>query len=98
MKKIILENGWGLKLRDFIKGMVLAVGTPVLYLVQEMIPTWPLTKLESIALSAIVTYLLKNYFTDDIKTAKRTLRKAADKHDVSFVITPDPNKEDKTII
>lgn len=49
--------------RDFLKGMVMAVGTPVLYVVQELIPHWPLNHIEQAGISALVTYLLKNLFT-----------------------------------
>ena len=64
-----------LKLRDWAKGLVMAIGTPVLYLLQEMIPNWPLGPLEKAALSATATYLLKNFFTDEVKVAKDILQK-----------------------
>ena len=54
--------------QDFFKGFIMAVGTPVLYIVQELIPNWPLTAIEKAALSAAVTYLLKNLFTPVPKT------------------------------
>lgn len=70
---------FSLKTRDFIKGLVIAVGTPVLYVVQEMIPGWPLTPIQKAALSATVTYLLKNFLTDDIKEAQKTIYDAKQK-------------------
>ena len=60
---------------DFFKGLVIAVGTPVLYILQEMIPNYPLTPIEKAALSATITYLIKNFFTDDVKVAKKVIRK-----------------------
>lgn len=58
----LFELNW----RDTLKGMIIAVGTPLLYYVQEVIPG--LTNLEpivKIALSAFVTYLIKNFLSDD---------------------------------
>lgn len=62
VNKVIVSPKFKLKIRDFIKGAIIAVGTPVLYLVQEMIPNWPLNPVEKAALSALITYLTKNYF------------------------------------
>lgn len=70
---------WTLQARDFLKGLVIAVGTPVLYLLQELIPNWPLNQIEKAALSAFVTYLVKQFVTDDIKVAHKTLAKAKSK-------------------
>ncbi len=64
---------YSLKLKDWLKGLILAVGTPVLYVVQELIPNWPLSPIEKAAISAFITYLIKNFFTDDIKAAEKTL-------------------------
>lgn len=64
------------KLRDWLKGLIMGVGTPVLYLLQELIPNYPLTPIEKTALSAFVAYMLKNYFTDDIKAAEKIIEKA----------------------
>lgn len=54
-----------LDLKDFLKGLILGVGTPVLYYLQEFIPT--LTDLDAIykiAISAFITYILKNLTQD----------------------------------
>ena len=88
MKQVIENNGWGLKVKDFLKGLFMAVGTPVLYVLQELIPDWPLSPIEKAALSATVAYLLKNFFTDDVKAAKETLTKEADKKRVNYFISP----------
>lgn len=76
---------WTLKARDFLKGLILAVGTPVLILLQQLIPSWTPWLAEHLgnsgaliaqaALSAFVAYLLKNLATDDTKVAVKTLSK-----------------------
>lgn len=77
---------WTLKARDFLKGLILAVGTPVLILLQQLIPSWTPWLAEHFgsssgaviaqaALSAFVAYLLKNLATDDTKVAVKTLSK-----------------------
>lgn len=76
-----LPEGWGLKLRDFLKGAIMAIGTPVLYMLQELIPDYPLNPIEKAAASALVTYLIKNFFTNDTKVAIKVLKADADKRD-----------------
>ena len=49
--------------RDFLRGWIMAIGTPLLYLLQEMIPGFDINSIYRIAISASVTYLLKNFFT-----------------------------------
>ena len=49
---------------DFLKGLILAVGTPLLYFLQEILPTMGLSEWQKIALSAIVAYLIKQFFTN----------------------------------
>jgi len=68
-----------LKVRDFLKGLIMAVGTPVLYMVQELIPNWPLNPIEKAGLSALVTYLIKNFFTNDTATAVKVVQEAQEK-------------------
>jgi hypothetical protein len=68
---------FSLKARDFLKSFVIAIGTPILYVLQELIPNWPLNPIEKAGLSAGVTYLLKNLFTDDIKVSQKILSEAA---------------------
>jgi hypothetical protein len=68
---------FSLKLRDWLKGLLMGVGVPVLYAVQELIPNWPLTPIEKIGLGAFVTYILKNLVTDDNKVAKKVLTENA---------------------
>jgi hypothetical protein len=57
------SNLWSLNWRDFLRGLIMGVGTPLLYVIQELIPSWPLTVTQKIALSAFVGYLLKNLVT-----------------------------------
>ncbi len=61
---------------DWIKGFILGVGTPVLYLLQGLIPGWNIDPILKVALSATATYLIKNYFTDDVKVAQRVIADA----------------------
>lgn len=74
---------WTLKAKDFFKGLILAVGTPILVLLQQLIPSWTpwLTAhfgnsgalIFQAGLSAFAAYLLKNLATDDTKEAVKTL-------------------------
>lgn len=81
-----------LKLRDWLKGLIIAVGTPVAYLLQELIPNWPLNAIEKAALSAGITYMIKNFFTDDVKVAKKVLGDAPYYSCASFSTFPDPGE------
>lgn len=69
-----------LKLRDWLKGLIMAIGTPVLYLAQELIPSWNLPPLAKAAIAAAITYMLKNFFTDDVKVAEKVLNEDAKKN------------------
>jgi len=51
-----------LNLSDGLKGFIMAVGTPVLYVLQELIPGWDVGPMIKAAIAATVTYLLKNFF------------------------------------
>lgn len=62
MEKVIVSKQFSLKLRDYIKGFMMAIGTPVLYFIQEAIPGYNLDPIVKIAISAGITYLLKNFF------------------------------------
>ena len=54
----------------------MAIGTPVLYLVQELIPGWNIDPIYKAGISAAIAYLIKNYFTDDNKTAVKIIDEA----------------------
>ncbi len=64
---------FSLKTKDFLKGLVMFVGTPVLYLLQDLIPRYGLHPLLQAAIAATITYLLKNLFTDSVKEAQKTI-------------------------
>lgn len=67
---------FSLKVKDFIQSFIMSIGTPVLYFLQELIPTWNIPVIAKIAIAAAVTYLLKNFFKDDTAVAKKTIEKA----------------------
>ena len=58
---------YSLKTLDFLKGAIMAIATPVLYVLQELIPGYDLSPILKVALSAFVAYLIKNFFTDKPK-------------------------------
>ena len=58
--KIITNQQGSLNWRDLIKGAIMAVGTPVLYILSEMIPNFNLDPIVRAGLSALITYLIKN--------------------------------------
>lgn len=72
-----------LSTRDFLKGLVVAVGTSVLVVVQQTVEEGELTfnwkTIGIAAIGATVSYLLKNLLTDDVKAAQTTLQTAAKK-------------------
>lgn len=49
---------------EWIKGLILAVGTPLLYYAQELLPSLGLDTWMKIALSAIISYFIKQFFTN----------------------------------
>lgn len=46
---------------DYVKGFIMAVLTPVLYFLQELIPGWNIDPILKIGASAGVAYLIKNF-------------------------------------
>ena len=62
MEKKLVSAQFDLKWRDGLRGLILAIGTPVIYAVQELIPGWDIDPILKIAISAGLTYLLKNFF------------------------------------
>lgn len=73
-----------LSTRDFLKGLIIAVGTSVLVIIENTVTAGSLTfDWKVIAMAAIgsgVAYLLKNWATDDVKSAKSVLKDAATDH------------------
>lgn len=50
--------------KDFLKGLILGVGTPLIYLAQELLPTFGLNQWQQVALSAFIAYIIKNFISD----------------------------------
>lgn len=61
-----------LKQRDALRGLIMSVLTPVLYLLQELIPHYDIPILVKVALSGGIAYLIKNFFTDKDKAEEKT--------------------------
>ena len=74
---------YSLKLRDWLKGLLMAIGAPVITFIIDSLNEGELTlnwtKLAVVALSAGLMYVLKNFFTDDVKTAVKVLDEAEKK-------------------
>jgi hypothetical protein len=78
---------FSLNLSDGAKAFILAVGIPVLTTIQQLIPDWTqwltvhfngnVALIFQATLSAIITYLTKNFLTNDTKTAVKTIEKHA---------------------
>jgi len=58
--KIIVNKQGSLNWRDMFKGAIMAVGVPVLTVLQELIPGYDIPVIYKAGLSALITYLLKN--------------------------------------
>lgn len=67
MAQITVQKQYSLNLKDALKGLIIAIGTPVLATIEQSLEAGTLTfnwKLIGItALSATVMYLTKNYFS-----------------------------------
>ena len=60
-KKVILSKQWALNWFDVNKSLIMAIGTPLLYMLQEMIPGWDAPLQLKVAISALLMYLIKNF-------------------------------------
>ncbi len=63
----VTSNQFSLSKNDWLKGFIMFVGTPVLLALQQLIPNWHIGSpgtdlLVKAAISAAITYLLKNFF------------------------------------
>jgi hypothetical protein len=90
MNTTVTSKQFRLNWHDALKGLIMGVGTPVLYFVQDAIPSWHLIPIEKVAISALITYLIKNFFTTSaivVKGATDAQVKAVnqDKADVKVV-------------
>ena len=69
-----------LNIRDFLKGIVLAVLVPALLAIQQSLQAGELTinwrALGIAAVAAFIGYLIKNFFTNDIPAAEKTIAEA----------------------
>lgn len=79
--KLKPNNMFKLKLRDFLKGVLMAIGVPVLLIIQQSIATGSMTfnwqQIWMAAIGGFVAYLAKNFLTDDVKAAEKVLEKEA---------------------
>ncbi len=77
-----MSNQFTLNIRDFLKGLVVAVIVPALLAVQQAITNqtpidWKL--LGGVALASFIGYLIKNFFSNDIPAAQATINEARKK-------------------
>lgn len=62
MKNTIVSKRFSLNyVGDFIRGLGLGVGIPLLTGVQELIPGWDIHILYKIAISSFIAYIIKNF-------------------------------------
>jgi hypothetical protein len=66
---------------DLFNGLIMAVGAPLLTYLQTIIPNYDLPTWLQFAIGTLITYLLKNVFTDNVKIAQKIMTKAAQKAD-----------------
>lgn len=68
---------YSLNRRDWLKGLLMATIVPALYIIQSsvsegsMVFNWKQIAMASVG--GFVGYLIKNYFTDDVKAAEKIL-------------------------
>ena len=69
-----------LKLRDFLKGLVMAVIVPALLAIQQSLAAGELTinwkSLGITAVASFIGYLVKNLFTNDVPVAEKIIQEA----------------------
>ena len=73
MKSTRFSLSW----RDLGKGLVVTMGAPILYYLQTLIPLETSPELKGL-ISILCSYLVKNFFTDDVKAAENTIEKATE--------------------
>jgi hypothetical protein len=68
-----------LKTRDLLKGALMAVLVPAVYIIQTSLDAGVLTfnwkQILIASISGLLAYLIKNFFTDDIQVAKNIIAK-----------------------
>ena len=81
---------FSLQWRDILKGVIIAFGTAFLAVLTQSLnsgtlPTMVQLKVSALAgVSAIIVYLTKNFLTDDVKSATKTLEEADKKQTEAF--------------
>ena len=73
--KTLISKQFTLKFRDFSIGLIMAIGTPLLYLAQEVIPGWNADPFVKAGISAGITYLIKNFVEPTKKVTVETPKK-----------------------
>lgn len=80
MRPNLISGKFSLKTKDFLKGLLIAIGTSVLVVIQTSIEqgefTFKWKTITMVAIGATITYLLKNFLTDDTKEAVKTVENA----------------------
>lgn len=78
--KNLPSNFASLNIKDFLKGLVLAVLVPALLAIQQSLSAGELTinwkALGITAAASFIGYLIKNFFTNDVPAAVATVQKA----------------------
>lgn len=82
MKKLP-SNLYSVGVKDFLKGLVMAVVVPALLAIQQSLSAGVLTinwkALGTAAIASFIGYLIKNFFTNDVPAAVATVQKAEEK-------------------
>lgn len=65
-----------LNIHDLLNGIIMAIGAPLLTYLQTEIPNYNLPTWVQFAIGTLITYLLKNVFTNNVKVAQKVLIKA----------------------
>ena len=80
---VMQSTRYSLNVRDLLKGLILAVGTPAAVIIQQSIAAgnlvfdWKIIGMA--AAGGFMTYIIKNYLTDDVKTAQNIIVEAKQK-------------------
>lgn len=72
-----------LNIKDFLKGLLMAVIVPALLAIQQSLAAGELTinwkTLGITSVASFIGYLIKNFFTNDVPAAVATVQKAEEK-------------------
>lgn len=77
MKKVLAPSGskkFSVNIYDVLKGVIIAIGTPVLFAIQSKLDSgnyqFSTKELLMIGIGGFVTYLIKNFFTTPTTPSK----------------------------